>query len=1005
MILTSSFQNNQPAARQTSSLFSQYQQEWRESNIPDILIAANLNVFHGQDDGVSLIKAPEKIPRLNNGRITRTFDLATRFLEDGGWWVQGFDSNGNRPTRYRIKPQSPRINEKGKPVKYESTWGEPSCPHYADIPLEWADQLIQAEAERIFPSFVKAYKFVKKWEQFKASWEGHPNFAVWAFAKTEKALPIDTAEGEKKALSVIGQYRLCIGLSGIYNWSDPNAETYYDKQGRKRKIKALHPGLKPFFEQTSKKEPRRQTSILFDEDEKPTTQREVDHQATQFAKQLSKIGTTPYIVCWDSSYGKGIDDVIFNHGGQFFWQLLQKRFSLSAYEFFKSTLSHVDLEVNEQFLSESHLDTKAKLVAVKGAKGTGKTEAVAQHCKKEQADGTPIFFPTFQKSLATQAGERLGIDTTYNIKTSELKGLLGLATCVDSMHSNSSLQFNPANYYGAVVVIDEAKQLMEYLLTSTGTELAKHREEILGNFQLVLNNAKEILLLDADLNNDTISFYQSLIGYCSQKVIVNHYQPSKGRECYSYPSNEDLMHHLINEVNEGNLSTAFICSDSQKPQSNWGTINLETRIKQLDPEAKILRLDKETTGDPENPAYAILHLPLPEMIQELRKYGYIISSPVVSTGFSIDIKNYFDAIFAFMTGTQGVDLARQFLQRVRDYELPIHAHFAPIAVGKIGHGETSAYEILKSNQAQFKRQRDMYKNIEAELIEEGNPQLVSHYARAVAHHNLGCSRFREITELALEREGFIITHCHPVPLQEKRKVSEQQKEIRDNNYNQENQEICQSESPSPEKLEKLEQQMTMTKKERQQHRKGKLEKKYGVEVTQELLEGDDKGLYSQLRLQEAVRRGTDLTLEEDEAKARNYVEKRGKEVFTPDFNRTQLAQKVHLLKVLGIEELMALEGEITNESLQWWQDHLDAQLAKYKDLKACTKQLLGITLSDHESTVRTAGKLLKKVGMRLEFVKRQGHKQNRRYVHRLVKYSFQDEVLAYWEQQRNQKAK
>lgn len=999
MILTSSSQNNQP----TAALLALYQQEWRESNIPEILIAANLNVFHGQDDGIPIIKA--EIPRLNTGRITRPFELKTRFLEDGGWYTQGFDSEGNRPSRYRIKPHSPRIDEKNKPIKYESTWGEPSCPFFADIPLEWADPLIQAEAYRLYATALKAEKLIRKWEQFKSTWEGHPHFAIWAFAQTETILPIEITEGEKKALSVIGQHRLCIGVSGIYNWSDPHAETYYDKIGKERKTKALHPELKPFFQKTSKKAPRRQTTILFDEDEKPTTRREADCQATKLAKQLSKIGTTPYLLCWSPSYGKGIDDVIYNHGSKSFWQLWQERFSLSAYQFFKATLTHIDQAVNEPFLCESHLDTEAKLVGVKAAKGTGKTEAAAQYCRKKQAEGTPIFFPTFQRSLATQAGERFGIETTYNLQSSALKGLLGLAACVDSLHSTSSLQFNPANFYEAVVVIDEAKQLMEYLLTCTGTEVAKHREEVLGNLQLILKNAKKILLLDADLNDDTISFYQSLIGHCSQKLIVNHYQPSKGRECYSYPSNEDLMHHVINEVSSGHLSTAFICSDSQKAQSNWGTINLETRFQQLCPEASILRLDRETTGDPEHPAYALMHLPASEMIQELQKYDYVITSPVLSTGFSIALKQYFEAIFAFMTGTQGVDLARQFLQRVRDYELPIHAHFKPIAVGTIGQGETSAYSILKSNQAQFKRQRDLYKNIEAELIEEGNPQLVSHYAKAVAHHNLGCSRFREITELALEREGFTIIHCSPVTMKEKQKVGKKQKEIRNLNYNQESQEICQTESPTPEKLEKLEQQMTLTKKERQQLRKGKLEKKYGIEVTQELIEGDDKGLYSQLRLQEAVRRGTDLTLEEDEVKAKNYVNQRGKEVFTPDFNRTQLTQKVYLLKVLGIDELMALEGEITNESLQWWQDHLNAQLAKYKELKVYVKQLLGITLSEQESTVRTAGKLLKKVGMGLEATKRLGHNKNRQYVHKRVQFRFQEEVLAYWEQQRNNLAK
>ncbi|MFP3324948.1 hypothetical protein R0K05_17925, partial [Planococcus sp. SIMBA_160] len=46
--------------------------------------------------------------------------------------------------------------------------------------------------------------------------------------------------------------------------------------------------------------------------------------------------------------------------------------------------------------------------------------------------------------------------------------------------------------------------------------------------------------------------------------------------------------------------------DCQKAKSTWGSINIESFINQAFPEAKVLRIDAESIGDENHPAYRII---------------------------------------------------------------------------------------------------------------------------------------------------------------------------------------------------------------------------------------------------------------------------------------------------------------------------------------------------------------------------------------------------------------
>ncbi|MFP3326014.1 hypothetical protein R0K05_23465, partial [Planococcus sp. SIMBA_160] len=73
--------------------------------------------------------------------------------------------------------------------------------------------------------------------------------------------------------------------------------------------------------------------------------------------------------------------------------------------------------------------------------------------------------------------------------------------------------------------------------------------------------------------------------------------------------------------------------------------------------------------------------------------------------------------------------------------------------------------------------------------------------------------------------------------------------------------------------------------------------------------------------------GRNQVAERDKQKADSYLEKTEGKIYAPDFNRTQYQDKVQLLEILKIPEILALEGqEITNGSLDWWWQFIEGEI-------------------------------------------------------------------------------
>ncbi|MBD2536252.1 hypothetical protein H6G97_45970 [Nostoc flagelliforme FACHB-838] len=105
---------------------------------------------------------------------------------------------------------------------------------------------------------------------------------------------------------------------------------------------------------------------------------------------------------------------------------------------------------------------------------------------------------------------------------------------------------------------------------------------------------------------------------------------------------------------------------------------------------------------------------------------------------------------------------------------------------------------------------------------------------------------------------------------------------------------------SPTELKKLQDKRAKTKTERHQQRKAELFRRYGVEVTPELVDKDDDAWYPQLRMHYYLTLGREFLANRDAKRAAAQLEARENSIWKPDFNKGQLLPAVLLLESLNL---------------------------------------------------------------------------------------------------------
>ncbi|BAY96071.1 MULTISPECIES: plasmid replication protein, CyRepA1 family [unclassified Tolypothrix] len=937
--------------------------EWLASAVDPGIIELNVISVSGTA-AYDYLFYGQNIPRRNDGRLRDSVLKKYRHIEGLSWWCSGIDPLNDESSMQWgcMKPDRPRRdpNKVHKVIKYEHPLRVPTRAFFLAVPdYIWAS--VAARYEKSISDEDKANGF---WH-----W-------VWKYN-----IPIVICEGAKKAGALLTLGYAAIALPGVNGgYRSPK-----DEFGQFIGEKHLIPELQHFATLG------RVFTICFDHDTKPETVQRVNIAIAQTAKLLTKCGGQIQVTEWNYPE-KGIDDLIAFRGpavaqeiiasAKTLEQWLAKQYSRLSYE--------AALVLNQQYLGHLPIPDSAQLIGLKAPKGTGKTESLAPIVADAIANGQPVILLSHRVQLAQAIADRVGIPYVTEVRNSETGSLLGFALCVDSLHPHSQAKFNAINWREPLVIIDEAEQVIWHALTAA-TEVKKHRVEVLKQLSQLLKNALspgrgKVIIADADLSDLSVELVTGLANVNIKPWIVVNTWKGKPWKIHNYNQKNpvDWLAALESEIQNG--GRVFIAVDGQKAKSKWGTKVLAARLDKQFPFLKILRIDSETIADPQHPAYGCIS----HLNTVLLAYDIVIVSPSIGTGVSIDIKGHFTSVWGCFQGVAAENSTRQALARVRE-DVPRHIWVAPHGLGQIGNGAINLKSLLASEHQRFQANLQLLQNAALIINDEIdiNRTALNVWGKMACRINTGMIAYRDAVLEGLREEGHLIIDA--TDSENADKLLHEITAVKESVYSAECEAIADAdiEEMTKTKYEALQQQRTKTTSERYQERKYNLQQRYGVDITPKLVAKDDDGYYPQLKLHYYLTVGRKFVSERDRQLGEKMLQ--AKSAWLPDFNGGQLGLIITALEVLGIPNFLPTDRELrgNDEDLITMANHA-------LHFKWQVKTVLGITLNDQDSPVVILRRLLKKIGLKLEYLGRDGSGERQRIYRVVGDDDGRDAIFRYW---------
>lgn len=925
-----------------------HNQELLNSGIDSDIIALNFKSLEGEitheyllSDALEKLGDGKQTPHSNQYTTNEVARILKRYNHTlaGGWWCAGVDPlNNYAPMQWGcFKPDFPRpdFNKKdNKPVKYEHPYKCSNRAFFLRVPKD----IWQMMSDRYG---VPIGDYTEFWE--------------WVIKEN---LPIIICEGAKKAAALLSCGFIAVALPGI------------NGAYRKNEINEKKHNLIPDIEILAT--PKREITICFDNDPKPTTKLNVKKAINATARLLKAKRCVVKICDWTQEKGiseKGIDDVLVTHGKEVVENIIttalpiNKWQTLPYYQLSRKT----NLNLNQRYLGDILTNIPKKIIGVKSPKGTGKTESLKPLVEKLVNEDYSVYLISHRIQLCQALCGRLNIPYIDDIGSGRASRSKGFGVVIDSLHGQGKGQFDVENdayllTNKYVVILDEIEQVLWHLLNSS-TEVKEHRTEVIKQLQLLLLNADKIVCLDADLTDVSLDFIQDASKCKDDDIfIINNEYKEGGYKILNYEETTPVnwLRDLLLAVNNG--EKILVATDSQKIKGKFSTQNIESIIIKKFPHLKdlILRIDSETIADPEHPAYGCIT----KINDIIKQYHVVLISPSVGTGISIDVKNHFDNVWGCFQGVQSENAVRQQLMRLRD-NVPRHLWIAPTGLSWQGDGSTSLYSILSSNRRQFKIHLQQLRNVGFEVVEDyinTNDSALNCYAKMACRINNEMSDYRGIILKNLVSEGNTLSNKYD---DDDQVIKEEITSIRDEKYLDHLDETAaiNIDDLDSKGYEKLSNQKHKTKDDRQRHRKYSVKQRYQVDVTPDLIFKDDEGYYPKLRLHYYLTMPLDLAVEKDHKPAKKMRD--DDSVFLPDFNRSQRVAILNLLRSLNIPQIIELDKFTQAHPL------LTDMAGKVKNNIWDVGMFLG-KLNPDMTSIQILRKILKLLGLKLEKAGREG---------------------------------
>jgi hypothetical protein len=587
---------------------------------------------------------------------------------------------------------------------------------------------------------------------------------------------------------------------------------------------------------------------------------------------------------------------------------------------------------------------------------------------------------------------RFGLPYITEVREHPLGQVLGYGLCVDSLHPNSQAKFNPEQWSESLVIIDEVEQVLWHTLNS---DTCRHqRVSILKSLKSLLQNVLggggRVVVADADLSDISLDYLMALSGIpLNPFIIQNQWKPQEKEAwtVYHYPENDPkrLVKNLVKHIKEG--GKPFVCLSAQKISSSWGTLNLESYLKNQFPDTKILRIDAESLAEPSHPAYGCMG----NLDQVLANYDVVLASPSIETGVSIDLKDHFTSVWCIAQGIQTATSVCQALGRIRA-NIPRHIWVAGYSFNQVGNGSTSIASLLTSGHRLTELNIRLLQKSDLENLDDLDTGFQAEsllcWAKMAVRVNASMLHYRDSVLALLQQDNHHLELKIPkaplktvaenqVSLAAQNQLTDAIQTAREQNYQAECQAIALSPKLSDQKYQKLKKRLVKNVQERRTLRKHELKQRYGIEITPELVILDDQGWYQKLRLHYFLTVGRNYLADRDTKFAKNLIEQGHGSLFLPDFNGSQLGAIIGTMEILGIPVLLAdPQRELCPQD-----DDLLALAQIAIQNRADIKTVVGIGIAHNASPITIIRRFLDLVGYDLQVLKSKkiGKKQVRIY--------------------------
>ena len=265
----------------------------------------------------------------------------------------------------------------------------------------------------------------------------------------------------------------------------------------------------------------------------------------------------------------------------------------------------------------------------------GKTLLMAEIRRQAKKLGHTVGYIAHRISLIANSAKRLGLENYEDLKPLDIQDVQGMAICVNSL---AKLYFSTFFKDCYVIFIDEVKQVLEHIVNGTVDKTA--REIVLNVLRIAIQNAHLVVAADADLDQPTLDFLKSCRPVTAQIKGDLSGKPPVVNKTIFYGSYDVIRAKAIESVLAGKHS--LIQCDTKEETEVLRELFIRLGVSA----DVILVVNKDTKAEPNE----ALFLTNPDAYLAKYKPRVVITSPTISSGFSIELQGAFDAVYLLMTG-------------------------------------------------------------------------------------------------------------------------------------------------------------------------------------------------------------------------------------------------------------------------------------------------------------------------------------------------------------------